>query len=517
MNIVLLSLFISILTILSSSVETKLYSKDLGIEPGLISYPISYTGQNAGDTSLVTLLPIEFAASYNSSKPWSYNQVKVWQGRGLTIASSFGLRIESRFVNFQLNPILFRTSNLELDSPQFQRTTAEQNLFDYYFNRINYRERIGGSVIQQMYWGDTWLKLKLGPLSFGVSNENFSWGPGVRNPLLMSQHAPGFEHLTFYTNRPINIYIGRVQSHMFVGRLSSSYFDDDHLPAGRVHISGLKVDYSPWFAEDLNVGLIRTFTVNEADIGGVTDYVPFFQPFLKYRFQNESNVRGNDRHDQRASAYFNWSFRESRFTIYGEFARDDHSADLRDLFLQPNHTRAFLLGFQKGFDGLQSGSAWQINAEIVQTEYTSTMEVRRAGLLSFYSHGTVRQGYTHKGQMLGSYYGAGGNGWYLSILNQREWGSVGILFERVARNKDLYQKLREINPLARPELEFVVGLSGAYKLSMRNFERIILRVEINMIQYRNKGYLPIETHEGDRLQYYSPRNINVGLSLVVKL
>lgn len=461
----------------------------------------------------LSILPFTTAGYYNTSRAWGPNNGSVWQGRGGTLAASFGVRYHSRFLDIQLEPVFLSAGNLNFRDYESVVHMTGGEFFTENYSRVNYRERIAPGAIRQIMPGNSWFRLNLGPVSFGISTENVQWGPGRRNPLLMSNNAPGFEHLTFHTNRPLNIILGSLQTHMMVGHLKRSYFDDNHLPEGTVSLSGLNIGFSPWFSENLHIGLIRTFTMNESDIGEWEDYVPFFQSFLKYRFQNEDNVRGNDSRDQRASVYVNWYFPDTELALYGEYARDDHSADLRDLYVEPNHTRAFMLGVEKKFRGVAKQREWIANAEIVHTEYTNTSYVRQAGLISFYSHDTVRQGYTHYGQMIGTYYGAGGNGWFLSVRNQREQFGFGLLFERVARNKDIYQRILTVNSKSRPELELVLGLSGTYELTTVAVGRLKFFGALHAIQYKNKFYIPSVSDPDGGLSYYNPLNINMQLAV----
>jgi hypothetical protein len=100
-----------------------------------------------------------------------------------------------------------------------------------------------------------------------------------------------------------------------------------------------------------------------------------------------------------------WVFPESGFEIYGEYARNDHSWDFRDLLGEPEHSRAYMIGFQKSFN-LAHGRLLAINAELVQTEASKTRNIRTDA--TYYTHYIVTQGYTHKGQLLGLGHGPGG-------------------------------------------------------------------------------------------------------------
>ena len=62
-------------------------------------------------------------------------------------------------------------------------------------------------------------------ISFGISNENLWWGPGIYNSLILTNNAPGFLHFTINTHKPISNKFGNFEWQIIGGNLSNSNID----------------------------------------------------------------------------------------------------------------------------------------------------------------------------------------------------------------------------------------------------------------------------------------------------
>jgi hypothetical protein len=76
---------------------------------------------------------------------------------------------------------------------------------------------------------------------------------------------------------------------------------------------------------------------------------------------------GSDPDNQIMTAFARWQFPEAGFEVYGEYGRNDHYQNRRDLRLQPDHARAYMMGFIKVFEVSQN-RLLAINAEVTQIE-----------------------------------------------------------------------------------------------------------------------------------------------------
>ena len=69
-----------------------------------------------------------------------------------------------------------------------------------------------------------YLKLNFKNFSIGFSSENLWWGPSIRNSIMMSNNAKGFNHFTFNSNKPLKTSIGNIEWQFITGKLDPSRF-----------------------------------------------------------------------------------------------------------------------------------------------------------------------------------------------------------------------------------------------------------------------------------------------------
>src|SRR5690606_3781073 len=198
--------------------------------------------------------------------------------------------------------------------------------------------------------GQSSIRLNFHPISVGLSTENLWWGPGMHNSLLMSNNAPGFLHATINTTRPITTPIGSFEGQLVGGKLEASGFTPTPLgnpaqydnlyrpkPDDWRYFSGIVLSYQPKWIPGLSVGLIRAFTVYRKDMGNsLGDYLPFFSSATKAGLQNpdeEGEQQGATGQNQLASVFVRWAIPSAQFEIYGEYGRDDHPWNSRDLMV----------------------------------------------------------------------------------------------------------------------------------------------------------------------------------------
>ena len=121
--------------------------------------------------------------------------------------------------------------------------------------------------------------------------------------------------------------------------------------------------------EGLSLGLTRVF-YRIVPAGGVPvgDYFSVFQGVRK------KTLAGDDDHDQILSLFGRWVLPESGFEVYFEWARDDHSWEIRDFLLEPEYSQAYTLGLQKAIE--LSGD----RLIALRTEFTH-LEMHRSALI----------------------------------------------------------------------------------------------------------------------------------------
>jgi hypothetical protein len=301
--------------------------------------------------------------------------------------------------------------------------------------RIDLPQRFGARPFTVLSPGQTTLRLDLGPAVVGVSTENAVWGPGLRNPLLLSSAAPGLPHFFLGTNRPVDIRIGNLFLRTLVARTTESDFFDGDPANDHLLLSGTIASIEPAPLPGLTLGVSRFFAVQDGpDVGWGT--------FLRAAFTNlQENPQGTDpfADNQYASVFARWAFPEAGLEVYGEFARNDHWQEWLELIKSPQAAGGWMAGLQKVFPG--ESVAWRVLAEAANlVDPIPTQLPNRPGAIHWYTHSQLRQGHTHRGQLLGAPIGPGGRQQVVAIDRYSPAVDLGVEIARSIFNDDVYNQ-----------------------------------------------------------------------------
>jgi hypothetical protein len=140
-----------------------------------------------GKLGYVDLMPVQLLQQYVTDIPFKTLDGPMLASSGYQVMATAGVYAKLGPLTVQLQP---------------QWVNAQNKSFSNNDQTKNYN---------QLFWGNSSIRLNAGPASIGISSENISWGPSVFNPLLMSGHAPGFMHLTFNSRRPLKTLIGNFE------------------------------------------------------------------------------------------------------------------------------------------------------------------------------------------------------------------------------------------------------------------------------------------------------------------
>ena len=170
---------------------------------------------------------------------------------------------------------------------------------------------------------------------------------------------------------------------------------------------------------------------------------------------------------------------DSKAEFYFEFHHNDSKINLRDLILDSDHSRAVTLGLQKIFAINKTDLLF--NWEWTQMEQTAGRLVRNAG--SWYEHYYVYDGYTNKGEVLGSSIGPGSNSHYISISKINRDLISGIAFEIVDHDNDFYyDAFSDSNDFRRFWKDFNLHLK--FEKKFKNFNLSSRFVYIRSLNYQ---------------------------------
>lgn len=402
------------------------------------------TPRARGGTRLqIEALPFEMQAFANTSRPWGWNDGAVWQGKGSTLAARAGAEIRWGPATLTLAPVFTRSSNHDFSlSPILGR--AGYSPYAYPFGAgatLDAPQRFGNEPVESLDWGNTSFRVELGPVTVGLSHESLWWGPGIRNDVLLTNNAPGFWHAFLSPVKPISVGIGTVTGRWIWGSLKESAFFDTVSSNDRRYMTGAAVSFVPRWAKGLELGAARLFLETWPDRLGGDEIFYLIRPVFKLSQSSASNPTGEDFQDQMATVYARWVLPAAGLELYGEWAKGDHSADLRDLMVEPEHASGYLAGLTKVLSHTPERT-WRFASELTILGAPRTTLVRSEGAGFFYVHSLVLQGYTNRGQVLGAGIGPGSSQLSVSIDRFAPWGRAGVTLFRTVYDNDRFYRLR---------------------------------------------------------------------------
>lgn len=444
--------------------------------------------------SAIYALPITWQNQYNTKHPYGMNDGLMVPARGYQTQFSAGVFAKLGPLSVQLRPEFVFAENKDfIELHEIDNGAAFAKGYAKYYNKIDLPERFGSGSYTKLGWGQSSIRLTFDPVSFGISNENLWWGPGVRNSLLMSNNAPGFKHLTLNTSKPIKTYIGTFEAQIIAGRLEKSGID---IPDGSLfsdkpdnwrYLSAIVVTWQPKWVPNLYFGFDRSFITYRKDMGKkLGDYLPIFSSLEKVAYgdpdltDNALNEEDLRKRDQYISAFARWVMPESHTEMYFQFGRNDHAYDIRDAVVMPEHSRAYIVGLRKLIPLHRANEFIEVMVEFTQMEGSPTGNVRAQP--SWYVHNQVKAGYTNMGQVLGAGIGPGSNLQSLNLGWVKGLNRIGLQLERIAHNNDFFY---DSGAYGIRNHWIDLALSGKYDVSFRQF---MLNSSLTYIRSLNYQY-----------------------------
>lgn len=436
---------------------------------------------------------------YHSARPGGQNDGATWQGRGSTLRVYGGLRVQAGPLQGMLAPSYFSAENVDFTLAPFDNVDGLP-FSDRLHQGLDLPQRLGVRRFSQLDLGSSSLMLTSRYISGGVSHAPLWWGPGRRHALLFTDNAGGFPHTRIHTEAPLPFYVGDFRFNWMAGWVRRSAFTDTLFNNRRRFITGLAMDVQGRGAfEGLSVGFARAFA--ERVRPGIPlprqEYLLAFKDWLWRKEDVNSPVSGDDQRIRLMTWWGRWVHPEAGVEVYGEWGWNNRFLDDRDRFIQGDHGRAWLAGFQKTI-AQDPGTLWRIGAEWLHLEAPRTESMRNAA--PWYTNPNVPHGWTHRGQVLGAASGPGSSVLDLEVDRFTETGRMGLLFSRTVRNNDaLYRLLRDN-----------ASLAGLHEVDYRLHARVV---------HRREGYtLGLQAGPTWRLNEYFQAendivNWHVGLSL----
>lgn len=369
----------------------------------------------------------EWYNSYNTASPYGQNDGALWQGKGYNTSFTAGARLEAYGFEVTFKPQLSFSQNKEFDL--MDNSAYYTNKYAYiwgYGNNVGVDapQRFGDSSFWTYDWGDTEARWSWHTFTVGFGTQSIWLGPAWLNPILHSNNAATYPKVDVGL-RKTEIYmpflgwdLGAVEGRIWTGYLTESdYFDDDSLNDHNM-IHGLSLSYAPSFLPGLTLGANRTCLVK------------WRMSNLKYIIPSTDNTYIGDTsgngEDQRASITVDWIFPSVGFEVYGEIGLDDGIHPGANL----THAMVYTLGAKKCFILFENyGLRGELLFEWNNTEMSDDYMIQNKPY-SFGFHYQITQGYTNKGQWLGSGCGYGGQSQYLGFKLYHKKGNAHIFYHR---------------------------------------------------------------------------------------
>jgi hypothetical protein len=398
-----------------------------------------------GDSLAWSVLAPELYMVHNSALPFSQNDGLLWAGRGLSVRVRGGVAGSLGRLHAAIMPEIAVARNkaftdVDTQVEQWYRPPIDFSKFSIYASPWNTYPvsadlpvRFGGGAYRQVSLGQSSLWYEDGGIAAGVSTENLWWGPGVHDAFIMTNNAAGIPHAFVRTARPVRTGIGDFEGTLIVGALAESDFFDYDPENDHRSLSAATVTYRPTWARDLTVGMARAVYAPvgspTASLGHALDvFGAFHRPAA--RPELDSTFSGG--RDQLTSIFARWVVPQYGLELYGELGRAERPANLRDLLVDPSHSRAYLYGGQYA----RSVGDGQLRVQVELTQMELDPSYRYRPEVSWYTSRAAPQGYTQKGQVIGATIGPGSQHQWFALDYLAPTWSAGVFAGRWRFNTD---------------------------------------------------------------------------------
>lgn len=464
------------------------------VRPVLIDSSQSSTSIWKRKASL-NLSPIINTSRISSKRPYGWGDNGMIPNPGAQTYFSTGFEFKYKFLNIKFRPELVLAQNTGFETGLTNFTDSQIKSKFFFYNWGDFPERYGDGWVKNAWWGQSKISFQFGAFEAGASAENIWWGPGQFNALTFSNNAQGFPHLTLNTTKPAKSWIGNFETQLIIGKLDNSGFAPSQYPELNSeyfspfsgdwrYLNAVILSYNPKWVSGLFLGFSRTFQGYNNKRGNTfNDWLPVFEGFQKSKFFENGNTVDfdGDGRDQSFTFFGRFVIPTSKSEIYFEYGRRDHAYNWREATLNPEHARAYLLGFVQLFDLPANSKMIQVRGEMTQQQESVNRYIRHgiAGGLTWHTHNPAR-GFVQNGQPLGVGIGVGSNVQTLEFSLVEGMDKMGIQFERLANNQDFYYKAQLQDTERKPWVDLSIGF-----LFDKKWDNLLLSSKLQFIHARN--------------------------------
>ena len=399
------------------------------------------------------ILPLYFNTRLDGKRPYIGGEYGMIPARGTQGFLSTGIQARFSILYMHLQPELVTAQNLPFSGFPDTFSSGTIGARFLYWNIGDSPERFGNTTYSKAFWGQSRISLRAGAFELGAGTKNIWWGPGQWNSLIFSNNAPGFPHISLNTTKPAKTFLGTFEGQVLIGRLESSglaptqkeklnisFFSP--LKTDWRYLNALMLSYTPKLIPTLSFGYIRTYQYyNQERPNDLKGWLPILEPMAKEKLFTNGNsvIYDNRNQSQQISVFGRYRMTKAKAEVYFQFGRRDHALNWREFIMNPEHARAYQVGFLKIASLPTTKKSLQIRGEITHQQESINRYIRYdlSGGVTWHTHGWLR-GFTNYGQPMGVGSGTGSNVQTLEIALVEDWKKWGIFFERLENNQDFY-------------------------------------------------------------------------------
>lgn len=375
----------------------------------------------------------EWFNSYNTAAPYGQNDGALWQGKGYNTSLTAGARLEGYGFALTVKPQVSFSQNREFE--MMNNSAYYTNKYAYiwgYGNNVgaDAPQRFGDSSFWSYDWGDTEFRWSWKTFTLGFGSQAIWLGPAWLNPLLHSNNAatyPKFDIGLRKTQISMPYFgwnLGYIEARIWIGQLTESDYFDKESSNDHNQITGMTFSYSPSFLPGLVLGINKICLSKWDD----NEFYKYLNPL--YGMGGASD--GNEVEDQKISFTADWLIPKGGIDVYAEFGIDDHvnGDDTMSSYITHYwHTFTYTFGLKKE---LSISKEKKLHGEVIfewnNTEMSQDMYANWPTNFGF--HHVITQGYTNKGQWLGSGVGYGGQSQFLAFKLYYSKGTTLLYLHR---------------------------------------------------------------------------------------
>lgn len=447
------------------------------------SYNFSSTLYSNHKNTWVEALPVSANFRFNSHSPYGTNQAGFMDAKGLQTFVTAGVFANCGILSVQLKPEFVYAANPHFETGNGYGAATKPNY-------------------SRAFLGQSSIRINAAGLSLGLSNENLWWGPGIQNSLLMSNNAPGFNHLVLNTTKPLKTPIGNIEFSLIAGKLiedtsvllevkdlTTFYYaqgnyggspSDPKLDTGDWrYINAIHASYNPKWIPGLFLGFSRVGYVYNTYTGNRNNFIYDYLPVFAGLFRSTSNyytVTGSStRIKQLISVSGRYVFKEAHAELYAEYGSNDNTYNLRDYIMSPNHGAISTVGFKKLIP-FKNNKWLDIQMEFTQLAMSVDYVVRGTGNTYEY-----QGSYTNQSRVIGAGIGNGSNMQTLQVTMKQGFNKQGITLQRL-----VHDALREPYLTNHQRwIDFAVG--AQYQ---KRFNQFLVHGHAQYVNANNYGWMP---------------------------